>query len=69
MAHQQIQEMVFEIEQAKQRRLDGLQKGRISVTTPDSVRARLLELKALLDDGVITHSEWDEKRKHILGQL
>ncbi len=61
MAHQQIQEMVFEIEQAKQRRLERLQKGRILVSTPDNVRARLLELKALLDDGVITQLEWEER--------
>jgi len=38
-------------------------------TQPSDVTARLRELKAMLDDGLITQEEHDAKRREILGRL
>ncbi len=69
MAHEQIQELVFSVEEAKQQRLEGLQHRRDPSGPPESVRSRLEELKALLEDGLISPSEYEERRVEIIAEL
>lgn len=68
MAHEQIQNMVFQIEQAKQRRLEGIQKTSNSAPTPVT-QHRLKELQSLLDEGLIKEDEYERKRQQILEQM
>ena len=67
MAHETIQELLFEIEQAKQRRLEGLQHATRSV--PAGPMQRLTDLKALLDAGLIDGNEFAVRRKRILDEM
>lgn len=71
--HNKIQELVSQIEQAKQRRLEGLQATKVEEVTsgsvPSDARERLRQLKALLDDGLITNEEYEQKRQQILREL
>lgn len=78
LSFEKIQELVFEIEQAKQKRLERLGRDPDSKKTDStgqlgkerkSVRQRLKELETLLREGVITKKEYDAKRKDIIGEL
>jgi hypothetical protein len=73
-----IQELVFEIEKAKNMRFAVLARGRTSnqqesTSVPRvksrSVKTRLSELKSLLDDGLITEEEYQARRKAIINSL
>ncbi len=69
MSHEEIQELVFEIEQAKQTRLEGIQKApEVGPDTLDA-KSRLKELKDLLEEGLISEDEYNDRRKQILDEL
>lgn len=78
LSFEKIQEIVFEIEQAKQNRLERQGKD-ISIKETDfyteldrkkkSAMTRLQELDALRSDGLISEEEYNAKRKGIIDEL
>jgi PH (Pleckstrin Homology) domain-containing protein len=69
LAHERIQEMVFEIEQAKQRRLEGIQGKSSERSVSANEKQSLKKLQGLLDDGLVTEEEYKSKRQQILDRL
>ena len=67
MAHENIQKMVFKIEQAKQTRLESMQESKSSPVI--ETKQRLRELQILLDEGLINDEEYQSKRQQILDQM
>jgi hypothetical protein len=75
MAHNQIQELVFAVEKAKQARLDALTRGDDSRSVGESrsgnksASERIAELDTLRDGSLISTEEYSKKREQILGEL
>lgn len=74
LAHERIQEVVFCIEQAKQRRLEGMQNTRISSHSNEKTgmvdsESRLMELKKLFDKGLLDEQEYMNQRSRVISSL
>jgi hypothetical protein len=69
MAYNQIQEMLFEIQEAKQKRLDRIREEDVQRLSKSAPKERLRDLRALLENGDITEEEYDEKRKRIIEEI
>ncbi len=69
MNHENIQKLVFEVEQAKQRRLEGIQHKDSTRKVSADVKQRLKDIQDLLNEGLINKEEYQIKRKQIMDQL
>lgn len=69
MAHDKVDDLIAEIQAAKQRRLDKLKHRHDAQRTAEDPQHRLKRLDSLLQQGLISQDEYVEKRKDILNSV